>query len=280
MYILFDIGGTNMRLAFSKDGESLHSQKSIPTPSTLDEGVLVFSKIVRELSHGHTLKAAAGGLPGSFSGSGRDLRFRTPNLPGWSDRPLLEKFEKALSIPFFFENDCDLIGLGEATYGAGKDAAIVVYITVSTGIGRTRIVDKKIDRNVMGFEPGHQIIDVDGTTAADGSRKDLEELIGGGHLERRFGKRAADIDDPRVWNETARLLACGLHNATVFWSPHMIILGGSVMKSINIEKVRQELKKMLTIFPEPPVIVSSALGENGGFYGALAYLHQKTSGAL
>jgi glucokinase len=53
-------------------------------------------------------------------------------------------------------------GLGEAVFGAGKGREIVVYMTISTGVGGARIVGGKIDASAMGFEPGHQIIDACG----------------------------------------------------------------------------------------------------------------------
>ena len=74
----------------------------------------------------------------------------------------------------YLANDSDLDGLGEATVGAGKGFNIVAYITVSTGIGGVRIVGGKIDVSTYGFEPGHQIIDADGSIYSEIVKKEKE----------------------------------------------------------------------------------------------------------
>ncbi len=276
MHILFDIGGTNMRLAFSADGETIAASKIVPTPRDFAEAVETFENIAKELSGGQTLTNAAGSIAGVLS-QDRSTFIHGPNLPGWENKPLKRILEEKLDTEVFLENDCALIGLGEALYGAGKNLPIVAYITVSTGIGGTRIVNGKIDINAMGFEPGHQIIDAGMGLLPDAPGNDLEAYIGGNAIEKRLGKKGADIADKKVWDDIARFLAYGLNNTIVHWSPHIVILGGSAMQSIDIDLVRQEVRKILRIFPEPPVIVRASLGDQGGFYGALAYLRQRDS---
>ena len=81
--------------------------------------------------------------------------------------------------------------------GAGKGEEIVAYIKVSTGIGGVRIVDGKIDRNILGFEPGYQIIDPTGTLCPIcDSAGHLKSHVSGAALEARFNKRAYKITDP------------------------------------------------------------------------------------
>ena len=42
IYVLFDIGATNMRIAVSHDGETILEQKIIPTPPDFTEGIKAF----------------------------------------------------------------------------------------------------------------------------------------------------------------------------------------------------------------------------------------------
>ena len=82
-------------------------------------------------------------------------------------------------------NDTAVVGLGEAHRGAGIGYNIVTYITVSTGVGGTRIVDGRIDRRIYGFEPGHQTIDIDNSVwegSASGQLEDLPALDRGVEL--------------------------------------------------------------------------------------------------
>jgi len=146
----------------------------------------------------------------------------------------------------------------------------VVYITISTGIGGSRIVDQKIDANRFGFEPGHQIIDI----LEDGSTKSLLEYASGSSIKKIYNKEAKDIDDENIWNDLSEKLAYGINNVIVFWSPDVVVLGGSMMNSpgISLERVKSSLKDTLKIFPEYSEIKKASLGDSCGLFGALAYL--------
>ena len=167
------------------------------------------------------------------------------------------------------ENDSAIVGLGEAVYGAGKGARIVEYITVSTGVGGARFVDGKLDVSAQGFEMGHQYLGM-GENAPT-----LEKLISGTAITERFGKKPREIakDDP-VWEELAEILAYGVFNTIVTWSPHRIVIGGSMMNEIGIpvERVAFHLARINNIYPSVPEVVHASLGDNGGLWGALALL--------
>ncbi len=71
-------------------------------------------------------------------------------------REILKKdLEKILNCDVILENDALLAGLGESFYGIGQRFNIFGYLTISTGIGGCKFVNKKADENVFGFEPGH-----------------------------------------------------------------------------------------------------------------------------
>ncbi|MBI2326738.1 ROK family protein [Candidatus Curtissbacteria bacterium] len=274
MFLVFDIGGTNMRLAVSRDGKSLEEPKILKTPKDFDEGMLLFKKTVLNLSDGEKIKAAAGGIAGPLDGK-KEMLVNSPNLPGWIKKPLKKTIEKFFGAPIFIENDAAIVGLGEALVGAGIGYAIVAYITVSTGVGGARIVDGKIDRNKMGFEPGHQIIEINGPLCPRcGIPGHLEGYVSGTALWNKYGKPPQDITDKKIWDEVAYYLTFGVHNSLLHWSPDVIVLGGSMMKSISLEKVTENLDKILTIFPKAPLVKRAELGDKGGLYGALAMAKQ------
>lgn len=280
MYLIFDIGGTNMRLAVSRDGESFGETKVLETPQDFSEGMLLFERAALNLAGGKKLKAAAGGIAGPLDRNKEKL-VNSPNISGWIGKPLKESIQKAIGAPLYLENDTAIVGLGEAIVGAGKGEAIVAYITVSTGVGGARIVDGKIDRNVYGFEPGHQIIDPAGCLCPIcGTSGHLEGHVSGTALEGHYHKKPYEISDPKIWEEEAKWLAYGLNNTIVHWSPHIAVLGGSMITKepgISIERVRHHLKNILLIFPEIPRLVKAELGDTGGLHGALAFLKQNLS---
>lgn len=279
MYILFDIGGTNLRVAASKDGETFGEPKIVPTQKDFDAGIRTLGALARELSEGEKITAAGGGISGVLSRD-RSIFLRGPNLEGWNGGEIKKALEETLGAPAFVENDAALVGLGEAVAGAGKGHSIVAYMTVSTGVGGARIVNGHIDVSAMGFEPGHQIIDAGGAlheTSVGGRGVDLEGYISGTAISERYGKKPREITDPVFWDEMARLLAYGLNNTIAHWSPDIVVIGGSMMNTIGIpiDRVRAHLKDILHIYPELPPIEHSALGEVGGLHGALHFVKQQ-----
>ena len=277
MHIVFDIGGTKMRITTSLDGKRLEQPVVLYTPPSFEEGVRLLEETILQLSQGRKIDGIAGGIAGPLDKAKTQL-LNAPNLPDWTRKPLKQTLEHLLRTPVFLENDAALAGLGEAHFGEAKDKSIVVFLTISTGVGGVRIIDGKIERNDLGFEPGHQIIDPNGPTCFGCKRKGhLEAFIGGASLQRRLGKKPEEIMDQKVWDEVGYYLALGLNNVMVFWSPDIVVLGGSLMGKIDLKRVQRMLEEWCQIYPQLPPIVSASLTESG-LYGALSLLTlQKSS---
>ena len=269
MVIVFDIGGTNTRIAYSKDGKTLSEPVIYPTPEHFDAGVSQFVATVKKLSGGEKIMTIAGGIPGPMDAE-KTMLLKAPNLKNWNNKLLKNILEKELGAPVFLENDTAMWGIGEALHGAGKDFEIVVYMTVSTGVGGTRIVNGAIDTSAQGFEPGHQIINPDGPECGCGGKGHLEAYISGTALQNKFGKPPKEIKDPAIWDEEAKYLAIGLLNTSVFWSPHCIVLGGSMMKDIPIAKVASYMQSMNHILSALPELKLAQLKDTGGLIGSLS----------
>jgi len=253
--ILFDIGGTKTRIAYSVDGQSFEDPVVFETVKNYEEGVALFFENIKKATNERGIKNIVGGITRSI---------------GWSEEKLKEDLQKEFGVEIEIENDAAMAGLGEADFGAGKGFDIVAYITVSTGVGGARIVEGRIDEKSVGFEPGQQIIDIDG-----GETRTLEDLISGRALHQKTGKHPKEITDELVWQEHARFLAIGLNNIIVEWSPDCVVLGGSMITgdpAIPLDKTEEYLKDILKIFPKLPVIKKAELGDFGGLWGGLAYL--------
>ncbi|MFO0718887.1 MAG: ROK family protein [Candidatus Paceibacterota bacterium] len=281
MYLLFDIGGTNTRVAFSKDGKDIGEPVVFPTPQDFEEAMKAMKKALVDLGVAvGSFKIACGGVPGVFDKVAGSLTF-SPNLPDWVGKALREKLFQSFGVPVHIENDASLVGLGEAHYGAGKGFSIVEYITVSTGVGGARIVDGKIDEKSVGFEPGQEVMTfgAENVGTSSGEKTTFENAVSGTALEKRFGKKPKEVTDPQVWEELAEKLAFGLHNTIVLWSPDVLVLGGSMIvgdPAISVERTDFYLQKMLKIFPKPPILKKAELGALGGLWGALEFAKSKS----
>lgn len=262
MYLLFDVGGTNTRIAFTRDGKNFDRPRVFATPKDFNDALRLF----REASYGKKIKAAGGGVPGPLDRAKAKI-LNAPNLDGWNKKPLKKELAKILKTPVYLENDAALCGLGEAYFGAGKNKKIVAYLTIGTGVGGARIVNGHIDANIYGFEPGHQFICFE-------AGRDLESYISGRSLKKQYKREPSQITDQKVREEVSRYLAYGLANTIVHWSPEIVILGGAVTKMLPLARIQFHLRQIVKIFPEIPPVRKGRLGDNAGLYGALIFLKQ------
>lgn len=265
-----------MRVACANASNTCGEPHIEMTPKNFEEGVAQLVRMAREVAGIEEVEGLVGGIAGIID-SAEGVLVRCPNLPEWEGKPLRKALSEALGCPVSIENDAAMVGLGEAVYGAGRGFPIVAYLTVSTGVGGARIVEGMIDEHAQGFEPGHAIIDPDNTLCPTCDGNELEDYVSGTSVEKRFGKKPHEITDPVVWDELAKFLAYGVHNTIAYWSPDVVVIGGSMMREVGIpiEAVEKHLKEIFHITPSAPAIRKAELGDIGGIYGALAYLQNK-----
>jgi fructokinase len=278
--IVFDVGGTKTRVGFSKDGKNLSGVKSFATNKDPEKGLAEIVKIMRAEAGDSKVAGIAGGVRGVL----REDRLGIDHdgiLTMWANVAIVDFLQAEFEVPVFLENDTALAGLGEAVYGAGKGVDLVVYHTISTGVGGVKIESGRIDTSSVGFEPGHQVLDIDRTILGEDVQPTLENLVSGRAVEERMGAKPYDIDqDDVIWNELAGYLAQGLRNTVLYWSPEMIVLGGSMMvgdPKIPLDAVRRATVAVLDGVMPCPFITTAALGDEAGLHGALAFLQQKLS---
>ena len=277
MYLLFDIGGTKTRIAISRDGETFEEPCIITTPTDYTEGIHAFSTIKEKLIGDENISIAAGSVAASFNRQGTRLTGGGEQITDWLGKSIKQDMEQALGCPVYMVNDTMMGGLAQAHLGPGKNHGIVVYVTVSTGIGGARIVDGKIDRNAFGLEPGQQIIDAGNALCKGWSKQGfLTDYISGMAIERNEGRKPEDICDEAFWRSRADFLAIGLYNMTIMWSPDIIVIGGSIMKSLPFKYLEEKYREILkNTFPnEQPLLAPAEFGDEMGLYGALVFIKE------
>jgi predicted NBD/HSP70 family sugar kinase len=278
-YIVFDIGGTKTRVGISSDLQSLDTVESFKTPASFSDGVKKIADTVEKLTK-EKPKGFAGGIRGLLSEE-KDGIDNDSVLNKWAGKSLTKELQKYHNVPVFLENDAAIAGLGEAVFGAGKGLDIVAYHTVSTGVGGAKIENGEIDHASIGFEPGKQILDIDRTVLGADIEPTLENLVSGAAIEQRFGVKPYEIPQSDVlWDELAEYLAQGLRNTILYWSPDVIVIGGSMVigdPKIEIDKIRKYAVEALNNFQIAPLITEAKLGDEAGLYGGMALLSKKVS---
>ncbi|PIW97174.1 hypothetical protein COZ82_01035 [Candidatus Kaiserbacteria bacterium CG_4_8_14_3_um_filter_38_9] len=277
-FLLFDIGGTKSRLALTNDFKTFSKVDTFKTFNNPAQMLDKISDFVQQFTKNKSLSGIVGGIRGVLDEEKCALS-HDAILTSWVGFNLVEKLAKKFKITVILENDTALAGLGETWFGAGQGVDLVAYHSISTGVGGVKITSGFIDETSAGFEPGHQILDIDRTILGSDISPTLENLVSGRAVEERTGIKPYDIPaDDVIWNELAEYLAQGLRNTILYWSPEIIILGGSMMigdPKIPLEVVRKETVKVLDEVVASPFITLAKLGDEAGLYGAMVLAKQR-----
>jgi glucokinase len=276
-YVMFDIGGTKTRVVLSEDLETLGEVTSFKTPNDFDEGVKMMIEAIEKLTD-KKIDGIAGGIRGALMEDKSGIQ-NDGVLTKWAGKPLVGKLTEHFNTEVFLENDASIAAIGEAVFGAGKDLEIVAYHTISTGVGGARVVDGELDEASIGFEPGHQILDIDRTILGEDVSPTLENLVSGTGVKNRFNTEPYEIPQSDIlWEELAEYLSQGLRNTILYWSPDVIVLGGSMIigdPRIEIDAIRRCTVNALDGLVDSPHITMAELGDSAGLYGGMAILKKR-----
>src|SRR5205807_7765692 len=222
-------------------------------------------------------------------------------LPGWKGCNPVKDLTREFGVPVALENDGDAAALGEAAWGAGKGKSRLIYITVGTGIGGGIILDGRLYRGVDQAHPevGHHIVDPSGPLCTSGFRGCWESLAAGPAML-AWAESKASLDYPHRRDLTAKrifqlaregdelalsavkretyYLALGIVNLINLFTPDMIVLGGSIMKSSDLllGGVREIIRQGCRFVPfEKTELKLASLGQDANLIGAARVWHHR-----
>src|SRR5581483_11562702 len=178
-----DIGGTKIAVGIVDDSGKVLSRMEAPTdPNRYSDGIELIAHMLRKTAQraGAEITGIGIGSTGPVEpmrGEFGDVDF----LPGWRGKSPVRDLAQVFSVQVALENDGDAAALAEAGWGAGRNRARLIYVTVGTGIGGGIILDGKLYRGVDGAHPevGHQVIDPNGPPCSCGFRGCWESLAAG-----------------------------------------------------------------------------------------------------
>ena len=258
-----DLGGTKIYSAVLADGRTL-GEDLRPTDAAEGPDAVIPRLIASLRAAAGVAGAAVSHLAGVGVVAPGPVDWHTghvtnpPNLPGWNDVPLGPILSQGLGVRVVLENDANAAALGEFVAGAGRGAAALIYVTISTGIGGGIVLGGELYRGVSGAagEVGHTVVEPDGPLCGCGNRGCLEAIASGTAIAREgrqaleqgaapiLRRLAAESSEPvstalvaraaaegdedarRILRAAARALGIGLGNLVNLLNPDVIVIGG------------------------------------------------------
>ena len=274
MNIVIASGGTNIRIAFTEDNHTFSDILKFPTPKKYQDYKGLLESVINKHMTEDGLNKIVYSVAASVNRLDKTIN-KAPHNNCLNGKKVSEIFDfiDTSKIKMLFENDASLAGLAEAINGEGKPFDKVAYITISTGVGGTLIVNKLIPQTKFNFEPGHHIINFDGPALAlENIKGSFETYCSGTGFKALYGVEPADHDDPELWDNYGKTLAMGLHNISLLWQPDVIVLGGSMSKKapLFLKSLKENLDNSL--INKAPEIRISRLGDENGLMGGLELL--------
>lgn len=278
-----DIGGTNTVFGVvAPEGEIL-AEGHIPTLGHEPAENLItrlheaMESIFQPLRRDHELIGIGIGAPNANYYRGTvEL---PPNL-NWKIVNLVALVKKYYDLPVALTNDANAAAIGEKIFGAAKDMAHFMVITLGTGLGSGIVVNNELVYGHDGFagELGHSVVDPEGRRCGCGKRGCLETYASATGICRTMSILLAENTQPshlrsippkdltachiseaanngdflaiQAFERTGRILGMKLADAVTVTSPEAIFLFGGLMNSgsLILEPTRRYLELFL-----PPV---------------------------
>jgi len=190
--IAVDVGGTRIRSALANEDGTIfarfqstnHAEQ--PPEIVLHEIVKSCREVLRQadVSFG-AVRGIGLGFAGTVNGA-EGVVLISSNLPAWNHFPLRQRLEEETGVPVLLENDSSLGALGEYTFGAGRGARTLCYVTFSTGFGLGIVLDGRLHSGASGTagEISHVTVAVGGPPCTCGKRGCLMSYASGTGISR------------------------------------------------------------------------------------------------
>ncbi len=260
MYLAIDVGGTKTLVGVYSESGELLSKTKIETNHDYDAFIESIKNALPDTKY--DIKKCIVGIPGLVNRE-KGIVYALGNLP-WKDKVIAADLSSALGgVKVLLENDARLAGLAEAS-ALNSPAKSVLYLTISTGIGGALIVDKKIVKELQDTEMGHMPL------IHDGRLLPWEKFASGQSVVEDYGKKAAEINDPVIWQEIGEKIAYGVGALCAVLQPEVIVFGGGVGQFA--ERFTPAVKKYLEenlhpVVVQPSVLAGPACGEDNVLRG-------------
>jgi len=296
-----DLGGTKLAAArFSTEGRILQRENALlGGREGSDVGALII-ETARSFVAREPIAAIGVSIPGIYYA--QSGRVWAPNIPGWSEYPLLEELSQAFpSLPVAIDSDRACYILGERWQGAAHGCRNAIFLAVGTGIGAGILIEDRVLRgqgDIAGAVGWMGLVQpyadkyapcgcFEYHASGDGLARVARDYLAAepvwqGPLRHTdaasmkgteiFAAQAqGDLLAQRVLDEAVVFWGMAVANLISTFNPEKIILGGGVFGPAGelLERIRAEAKKWAQPIAFHQVALElSTLGGDAGLIGA------------
>ena len=279
-----DLGGTKILAGVVDRNGHVERRREHPTPTATQEELLAgLDSAVDELMSDQ-ISALGFGLPSPIDQrTGRAMQ--AVNIP-LGDIDFRSRMAERFGLPVGIENDANAATYAEFHFGAGRDVANMVMLTLGTGCGGGAVIDGRLFRGWAEF--GHMVIVYDGIPC-QGS------CTGRGHLEpyvtgvaaaklaqEEFGPavdahrlvrlaREGEARAVEILDGIGRHLGAGIGSLVNIFNPELVVIGGGFAAAGDfvLDPAREVLRREALARAGYRVrIVRAELGTAAGLIGA------------
>jgi glucokinase len=256
-----DLGGTTIKYALVNDEGRTFFRGEIPSAANISATAVLHRlseaaqrTLLYAVRRKVTVVGIGVGTPGIVDVAGRVVLGGAENISGWEGIDIAAHLEAQFPLPVRVANDANLMGLGEARYGAARGCSDVLFLTVGTGIGGAIIIDGKLFGGYAnrGTELGHTPLIANGERCACGATGCLEHYASTAAMVRSF-QRLTETEGQVDGRRIVRLYHEGFPPAVQSIKEHFYYLGRGIAGFINI-------------FAPQRVVIGGGLSEAGRFY--------------
>ena len=300
-----DVGGTKvLGGVVDASGKVLATSRRDTPREGGSELTKTIAEVALELMQEHSITAVGVSAAG-FVSSDRKTMLATPNIADWNGVQLDVELTKLIGLPVVIENDANAAAWGEAKFGAGRNQAHMMMLTIGTGVGGGIVVNNELYRGAFGIaaEFGHLRVVPEGHLCGCGARGCFEQYASGSALRRHAREaisaspdlarnllargdgtidgltgqaitdaaREGDAVALAAFQTTAQYLGAGIASLAVLLDPSCVVIGGGVIDAgeILLAPTREAMKSYMPFAGKHPYpeIVAAELGNEAGLVG-------------
>jgi glucokinase len=287
-----DVGGTSLKCGLVNQDGKISYSFLFPLINVTTEGevIALINAAIRkcaEQAQGNVIGVGIG-FPGIIENNivigGAD------NLPGFENLELGKIIAESTNLNVVIDNDANMMGWGEFSYGAAKHCTDVVFITIGTGIGGSLIINGALYGGYRnhGTELGHIIIQQGGTACSCGASGCFEayasvsalisdyaaqkevnpESINGRLIVSAY--QAGEKEAMEAMHKHFDHLATGIASFVNVFSPQKVVLGGGITESgtFYVEEISKRVQRLaMPAAGKYTTVTGARLGNQAGLLG-------------